>query len=91
MTATHSTGTLQAEQRLDLPWMQAYEHDVIDEDAKHEADDDLDLSERPGRWKTEAHQGTASSATDVSLAVLVYARTLRASPFRKRVCRKPLI
>ena len=51
MTATHSTGNLQAEQRLDLPWMQAYERDVIDEDPKHGADDDLDLSERPGRWK----------------------------------------
>ena len=49
MTATHSTGTLQAEQRLDLPWMQAYERDVIDEGPKHGADDDLDLSGLPGR------------------------------------------
>lgn len=45
---------------------------------------------RPGRWRTDAHQGTSSSATTVSLAVSVYQRTLRTSPFRKRVHRKSI-
>ena len=46
---------------------------------------------RPGRWQTVAHRGTTSSAASVSLAVLVYERTLRARPFRKAVQRKSLI